>query len=166
MTTGLGVVLYGTLRDDLARTLGGTCLALIALTVIALILIRSWIVDTSQERRILGASQREAQRQRDMYFAAQAALEVEQGRLNQDRAAERRADIIRLQAERKAMEQEFEDRRATVIAETMEATILMMRSGDLDPAPSTTGRLIPFPHQQAQPHPERARSREKGVVGP
>lgn len=164
MAGGLTVVVYGTLRDDLARALGGTCLTLAALTAIALILIRRWIVDTSDERRILAAAQREAERERARYFAAQAALENEQGRLARDRAAERYADAAKLKAERDAMAADFEDRRGTLIAETMEATIRMIRGNKLNPPKPIEGNLIPFPHQQAARAPER--SREHGVVGP
>jgi hypothetical protein len=161
---GLSAVLYGTLRNDIARAVGGTCVTLTALTVVALVLIRQWIRDTADDRRLLAAAQREAQAERSRYFAAQAALEVEQGRLARDRSAEQRADAARLKAEREVMASEFEERRAALIAETMEATVLMMRGGELNPPPS--GNLIPFPHQQAERQPERARSREHGVVGP
>lgn len=163
---GLSAVLYGTLRDDIARAVGGTCVTLTALTIIALVLIRRWIGDTADERRLLGAAQREAQAERFRYFAAQAVLEIEQGRLTRDRAAERRADAVRLKGEREALAGEFEERRAALIAETMEATVLMMRNGELAPKPTASGNLIPFPHQQAERQPERTRSREHGVVGP
>lgn len=164
MAAGLAVILYGTLRDDLARALGGTCLTLTALTVLALALIRRWVVDTRDERRILAAAQREAVAERSRYFAAQAALEIEQGRLNRDMAAERAGLAARLKAERDAIAADFEERRATLIAETMEATLLMVRNDKLAPQPSA--KLIRFPHQQAEQQPERERSREHGVVGP
>ena len=166
LVAGLAVVLYGTLRDDLARALGGTCVTLTALTVIALVLIRRWIVDTSEERRILAAAQREAERERSRYFAAQAALENEQGRLTRDRATERLADAARLKVERDAIAADFENRRGALIAETMEATMRMVRGGKLAPDAPASGTLIPFPHQQAHRQAERERSREHGVVGP
>lgn len=165
-TGGLVVVLYGTLDDNLARTLAGTCLTLVALTVLALVLIRQWIVDTRDERRILAAAQRQAEGERTRYIASQAALENEQGRLNRDMAAERYALTARLNAEREKLAAEFEERRAALIAETMEVTVRMMRDGKLAPAPSTTGNLIPFPHQHPQPETTRARSREHGVGAP
>jgi hypothetical protein len=162
---GLSIVLYGTLRDDIARTLGGTCVTLTALTAVALILIRHWIVDTSEERRVLGAAQRAAQAERARYFAAQAALENEQGRLNRDMAAERAALTTRLKAEREAMAAEFDERKSSLIAETMEATVLMFRDGKLAPDNPVQSKVIQLRDHQ-QRHPERERSRERGVVGP
>lgn len=165
---GLTVVLYGTLRQDLARAIGGTCVTLIALTVIALVVIHRWIVDTREERRLLAASQREAQAEKSQYFAAQAALEVERGRLIQGRAAERRADAARLQAERKALADEFEECRASLIAEAMETTVQMMRRKP--PAEEPENKVIQFPkdlpHQHPQQQGERERSRERGEVAP
>jgi len=166
MAGGLLVVLHGTLRSNLAHTVGGTCLTLVALTGIALILIRRWIVDTSEERRILAASQREAQNQKTTYIAAQATLEVEQGRLTRDRALQVRADAARLTAEREAMVAEFEEKRAALVSETMEATVRMIRGGKLTPPAAAESKVIQFPHQHPQHQPERARSREHGVVGP
>lgn len=163
---GLAVVLYGTLRDDLARAVGGTAVSLTALTVLALVLLRRWIVDTSNERRLLAATQREFVAERSRYFAAQAALEVEQGRLNRDMAAERAALDARLKAEREAMAVEFEEQRATLISETMEATVLMIHDGRLAPDAQTQSKVIQLRAHQAQRHPERERSREHGVVGP
>lgn len=163
---GLAVVLYGTLRDDLARAVGGTAVAFTALTVLALILLHRWIADTSDERRILAATQRESVAERSRYFAAQAALENEQGRLNRDMAAERAALAARLQAEREALAAEFEEQRATLIAETMEATVLMIRDGKLAPDTQTQSKVIQIRERQAQRQLERERSREHGVVGP
>lgn len=164
MAGGLAAVLYGTLRADLARALGGTCVTLTALTVIALILIRRWIVDTSHERQCLAASQREAQNQKSAYIAAQAALEVEQGRLTRDRAVQLRADAARLKAERAIMEEEFEEARSALIQDTMEVTAQLLRGGKLTPGSPTKSTVIQFPRQH--PQTELTRSREHGVVGP
>lgn len=166
VATGLAAILYGLIYDDLPRSIGGLGLTLIGLTVIALIVIRRWVTNTEQERRLLAASQREAQAERARYFAAQAALENEQGRLNRDMAAERLALSARLKTERDAMTRDFEEQRATVIAETMEATFLMFHGGKFAPTQTATGNLIEFPRQHPERQPERARSREHGVVGP
>ncbi|MGA6223531.1 hypothetical protein ACPESV_24740 [Streptomyces umbrinus] len=166
LTGGLAVALYGTLANDLARTLGGTCLTLTALTAIALILIRRWIVDTKDERRILAAAQRQAEGERSRYVAARAALENEQGRLNRDMAAEKQGLAARLHHEREALRGEFEERRAGLIAETMEATVMMVRGGKFDVEKKPSGNLIPFPQQHQSAELQRERSREHGVVGP
>lgn len=164
VASGLAVVLYGIIRSDTARAMGGTCLTLTALTAIALIVIRKWVVDTRDERRVLAAAQREALAERSRYFAAQAALENEQGRLNRDMAAERASLTSRLMAEREAMAGEFEERRASLIAETMEATALMIWEGKFAPPTPVQNKVIQL--RQRQPQPERDRSREHGVVGP
>lgn len=164
---GLALVAWGILRNHLPAALGGTCVTLTAMTALALTLIRSWIVDTSEARRALAAAQREAQARKDTYLAAQAALENEQARLNRDMAAERRRIAATLITERTAMEAAFEERRATLIAETTEAAFLMFHNGKFAPdTDATSGRLIQFPRkdQEAVPHAER--SREHGNVGP
>lgn len=166
MVGGLSVVLYGTFRPNLAHTLGGTCVTLTAITTLALILIRHWIVDTSEERRTLSAAQREAQAEQSRYVALQAALENEHGRLNRDLAAERAGLTVRLKAEREAMAAEFEEQRASVIAETMEETILMIRDKKLAPPTAVQSKVIQLREHQQQRHLERERSREHGVVGP
>jgi hypothetical protein len=164
VAAGLAVVLYGIAYRDTARAMGGTCLTLTALTALALVIIRRWIVDTSDERHILQAAQREAQNERTRYIAAQAALENEQGRLTRDMAAERQRLAGRLKVERDALADEFEERRAALIAETMEATIAMIQDGKREPADPVQNKVIQLRQRPAQP--ERERSREHGVVGP
>lgn len=159
---GLAVTLHGAIRNQPANSLSGICITMVALTGLILIALRKWTTDTRDDRRILAAGQREAQTRKDVYLAAQAALENEQSRLNRDMAAERAALAARLMAEREQLRAEFEEQRATLIAETMEVAFLMMRNGDLDPKASAQSNLIPFPHQQ----PQRERSREHGVVRP
>lgn len=159
---GLATVIHGIIRNNPAHSAGGGFVALAGLTVIALVVLHQWITDTRDERRALAAAQREAQGRKDTYLAAKAALENEQGRLNRDMAAERANLDARLKAEREAVAADFEERRAALIAETMEATLLMVHNGSLAPQPSA--KLIQFPHQQTERQPER--SREHGVVGP
>ncbi|WP_159056578.1 hypothetical protein [Streptomyces yokosukanensis] len=137
-----------------------------ALTLLALTLIRYWIVNTREERRILAAAQREAQAERTRYIAAQAALECEQGRLNRDMTMARQSMAGDLLAEREAMRDHFEEKRAELISETMEATFRMFRDGKFAPDTSpVTGQLIRFPRQE-QAAVQHGRSREHGIVGP
>jgi hypothetical protein len=159
---GLSLTLYGALRNNFAHSLGGTCLTITALTVIALVIIRRWIVDTSNERHRLAENERRAQDEYASYIALKAALENEQGRLRQDISAEHAAINERLKAERAKMEADFEERRATLISETMTTTFLMIRGNKFAPDVASAGKLIPFPQQE----PERQRAREHGVVGP
>lgn len=164
---GLAITSRGILRDNLPSTVGGSCLIFSTVVVGALLLIRKWVSDTTLIRTALTATQREAERERSRYVAAQAALENEQGRLNQDMAEERRRIAASLIAEREAMRTEFEERRATLISETMEATFLMIQNGKFASDTTASGRLIQFPKQsQPQPATDRMRSREHGVVGP
>lgn len=163
MAGGLSVIVYGIIRNDPARSLGGACLAITALTLISLTVLRRWIVDTSDERRILDAARRHAEAERSRYFAAQAALENEQGRLNRDMAAERLSLAVRLQVERETMAADFEEKRATLISETMEATVRMVHGGKLAPKRLPSCNLIQFPEQQSR---ERERSRGHNEVAP
>ena len=171
MLAGLPVLLYGIWRDDAARSIGGACLVICGLILVSLVLVRRWVVDTSDERRILAAAQRQAIDERTRYIASQAALENEQARLNRDMAAERHRIAAQLIAEREAMLAEFEERRAALVAETMEATVMMFRGGKFAPEElPQRGNLIKFPRDLPQqtpaPEPQRERSREHGVVGP
>lgn len=164
LTTGLTAILYGVARGDLTRSLGGACLAMTALTALTLIAIRRWVTDTSQERKTLAAATREAHAERNRYFAAQAALENEQGRLNQDMATARARIAASLITEREAMRREFDEERAKLVCEAMETAVRMMRAKK----PAARGDVIPFPAQQqdCSPVPERERSRGHNVAGP
>lgn len=170
LLVGLSVLVYGIIRNDLARSFGGACLTVPALTVLALLVIRRWVVDASSERLALAEAQREAEAEQSRYLAARAALENEQGRLTRDMTAERIALAARLKAERDQLQTEFDARRGELMAEAMEVTMRMVRGGKLAPAQPPSDNLIRFPGQfpvqQDAPQPERARSREHGVGGP
>ena len=163
---GFALLLHGIAFEDLPRAVGGLGINLVGDTAIVLFMIRAWVTDTNAQRRELMEAQHLALAQRDRYFAAQGALECEQSRITRDAAAERAANAARLQAEREALHVEFEERRAALIAETMEATILMLRGDKLTAGEKPAGNLIPFPVPHSQGQPEQARSREHGVVGP
>lgn len=167
MLGGLPALLYGILHSDTARSIGGACLVMTALVLSALVAIRRWIVDTSEERRALADAQHQASEAQHRYIASQAALENEQARLNRDMAVERHRIAAQLIAEREAMRDEFEERKAALVAETMETTFLMIKGGKFAPEPPT-GNLIQFPEQlpTQAPTPSRERSRGHGVVGP
>ncbi|MFF7142341.1 hypothetical protein ACFZB5_13970 [Streptomyces nodosus] len=168
MAVGITAILYGAIRNDLARSVGGACLAIAALTLIALISIQKWITDTSEERRILAAATRQAQDERTRYIAAQAALENERGRLHRDLAAARARIAPTLAAERTKLAAEFEEDRARLISESFETGVLMERAGMLKPgAPAAReSNLIQFPGQEHARLPERERSRGRGGVVP
>lgn len=162
--TGLALTGLGVLYDNVPCTVGGSTLILTGVSVIALILIRTWISDTSDARSALAAAQRDTERERSRYFAAQAALENEQGRLRQELNNERRRIASQLVQEREAMNAAFEEKKAALVSETMEVTVRMFRNGDFAPDTLTTGQLIQFPKQE---HPIRTtrRSRSRGHEG-
>lgn len=162
LLTGAAATLHAVARADPAQALGGLGLTMVALTLIALLFIHHWFTNTSQERRDLAERTRAAEDERNRYVSLKAALENEQGRLARDMAAERASLAVRLATEREALHSEFEERRASLIAETMEATVLMFHNGKFAPQPSVKGNLIQFPQQQ----PERERQRGHNVVGP
>ena len=167
---GFAVTLHGAYRNQPAHSLAGVCITMIALTALILIAIHKWTTDTSTERAVLAATQREAQSRKDQYLAAQAALEIEQGRLARDAAVARRRMAAELIKEREAIRAEFEEKRADLICEPTEATVLMFLDGKLAPdRANAAGRLIRFPDQSQSARAterERGRSREHGVVGP
>ncbi|MFF9205097.1 hypothetical protein ACF1AE_25415 [Streptomyces sp. NPDC014986] len=164
---GLSVLLYGIAYSDAARAIGGGCLTIVAFMAASMILLHRWIVDTHDERQALAAAQRATAAERSRYFAAQAALENEQARLNRDMAEERRRIAAQQIAEREAIRQEFEEQKAILISETMEATVMMFRAGKFAPeAAPLQGNLIQFPKELPKQTLQRERSREHGVVGP
>lgn len=159
MTVGIGIILYGIVRNDLARSLGGACLTMTALTLLALIAIRRWTTDTQVERRQLADSTRAAEVEHTRYIAAQAALELERGRVLRDARTERDRMEVQIKAAHAAMRERFEQDRAKLICDTMETTVQLFRTGAFDPLPAehARGQVIDFPHQAA---PEGQRVRE------
>lgn len=162
LLAGAAVTVHAVARSNPAQALGGLGLAMVALTLIALFFIHRWFTNTSQERRALADATRAADEEQNRYVSLEAALENERERLTQAMAAERAAAAASLAAEREALRSEFEENRASLIAQTMEATVRMYRNGKFAPQQSTRGTLIPFPQQ----NPERERARGHNVVGP
>jgi hypothetical protein len=172
LISGFAVIIHSTPDDNIAGSIGGACLVMTGLTIIALVLVRHWVINTTEERRILGACQREAQSERARYIAAQAALEGEMGRLTRDMAAERAAIRATLIEERRQMRAQFEEERSQLAADAFRTGVEMERRGDLKKkTPAQAANLIPFPKQERQrgENPQdhqHERSREHGVVGP
>ena len=148
MTLGIATAVYGVIVGDLARSLGGACLAMPALTLLALIAIRRWITDTTRERVALADSQKAADDERLRHVAAQAAHMVEQQRFQRDVAAERQQIAARLEVERAAMDAKFEMQRSAIMVEALEATALMLRDGKFVREPQVHGKVMQFPKQQ------------------
>lgn len=164
MAVGLTVILYGVGQNDLTWVLGGACLAVPALVLVALVAIKSWITDTREERRLLTEAIREMQGERTRYIALRAALENEQSRLHRDLAHERARSAAKLFAEREAVAAEFEEKRNRLISEAMTEAWMMFLSGK---QPQTAeNKVIQFPTQQPAPQRAAERCREHGVVGP
>lgn len=164
MVGGVALALNGIVHNQVPRSLGGVGSIMIALTAIVLLVIHKWVTDTRAERTLLAAAQRETQAERARYIAAQAALENERTRMRRDLDAEEVALQERARVEREALDAEFEDRQATLICETMEATVRMFHNGEFAPDTSRGATLIQFPRQLQDQ--QQSRSREHGVVGP
>lgn len=163
MFGGMALALNGIATSQVPRSLGGVGAIMIGLTMVVLLVIHKWVTDTRAERSRLAAAQREAQEERSLCIAAQSALESERTRMRRDLDAEQVALLERARVEREALDDEFEERRAALICETMETTFLMVHNNKFAPDVPRRGTLIQFP-QQEQPH--QSRSREHGVVGP
>lgn len=166
LIAGFAVIIRNTAHDNVAGAIGGACLVMVGLSAVILVMVRHWVMNTGEERRILAAAQREAQAERSRYFAAQAALENEQGRLNRDMAAERARMTATLTAERAKMRAEFEEERTQLVTDAFRTGVEMERAGDLKPQTPVRGNLIPFPEKQPGRVPQQERSREHGSVGP
>nr|WSS66787.1 hypothetical protein OG284_36815 [Streptomyces sp. NBC_01177] len=164
-SAGLSTVVFGIITENLERTVGGAIFTMTALTLIALVLIRRWITRADTERSRLGDAVRDADTERMRYLAAQAALEVERGRLRRDIAGEHKRLTATLEAERTAMRAHFEEQRAHVICETIEATVGLVRDGLLNPTTHQYGQIIGFPspaHHRAAEEPARGRGATRG----
>jgi hypothetical protein len=163
---GLTVVTLGIIESNPARSAGGACLTITGLTFFALAVLRRWITDTARERERHLDAARALQDEQTKYIAAQAALELERERVRRDAAAEHQQNIARLQAEREALEDQFEDKRAQLICETFETAVRMERAGLLDDEPQQheTARVIglfPQAARERAAEPEQARARDR-----
>ncbi|NDZ63620.1 hypothetical protein [Streptomyces cyaneofuscatus] len=148
-SAGLAIVLYGIITENLERTVGGAIFTMTALTLIALVLIRRWVTNTTAERQRLSDATRERDTEHMRYLAAQAALEVERGRLRRDAIVEREQLAARLAAEQASMRAQFEEERNQLTIRTFKATAQMIHDGLLDPGnPGSLARLIEFPTRQ------------------
>lgn len=165
LTGGVTATLYGVITNEPARSLGGVCLTMTALTAIGLGAVKRWVTDTREEQHRLAQATHEAQDERATYFASRAALENELQRHMRDAAADRARAEAALIAEREAMEAEFAEKRTSLICQAIETYAQMERSGDLDRQPPRS-RVIQFPTQQPVQAPERERPRGHNVAGP
>ncbi|MFD3517765.1 hypothetical protein [Streptomyces sp. NPDC058657] len=134
---GVAVILYGIARDELSRSLGGACLTMTALTLIALIAIRRWTTNTDAERASLAAATREADTERMRSVANQASLEAERQRLLRDAASERARLAAAMDVERAAMRAQFEEEKNRLVCETFEAAYNLFKEsgGEFAPCP-------------------------------
>ncbi|MFE2967488.1 hypothetical protein ACFXKC_28220 [Streptomyces sp. NPDC059340] len=167
LAMGLTMSVEGLFRSDVSRSLGGISLTVTALTLIGLTFIRSWIVDTRDERRDLAHAQQRAEAERRTYVSAKAALESETGRLNHEVNVERAHVASTLISERQRMRAEFEEERLQITTEAFRTGVEMERSGAFRrDEPAMPANLIQFPKQEPSRSEQHARSREHGVVGP
>ncbi|MER5675823.1 hypothetical protein ABT081_02650 [Streptomyces sp. NPDC002238] len=164
-SAGLSTVVYGIIIENLERTVGGAIFTMTALTLIALVLIRRWITSAATDRQRHDDAVRAADTERMRYVAAQAALEVERGRLRKDVASEHKRLTATHDAERAAMHARFEEERNALICETIETTVGLVRDGLLNPTTHQYGQIIGFPspaHQRAAEEPARGRGATRG----
>lgn len=159
----IGAVLLtiGVIEDSLPETITGFTLTICASLATCLHIVHRWIVDTAHERDALHEATQRRDHERERYLAGQFTIEAELKRIRLDAvAAARRADEA-LQAERVALHAAFEEKRAGLISETLEAAVQMIDEGGLLDPPRSAARgrtVLPFPAQPAD-H-ERARGRD------
>ncbi|MFF6780593.1 hypothetical protein [Streptomyces sp. NPDC012510] len=158
---GVALALNGILHDQVSHSLGGVGAIMVALTAAVLLVIHRWVTDTRTERGLLAQAQHETQTEWARYIAAQASLEGERTRMRRDLDEERAALLEGIAQEREALSAEFEERSASLICETMEATVRMFHNGEFAPDTRRGATLIQFPNQQPEKQP-----RGHGVVGP
>ncbi|MBX7464873.1 hypothetical protein [Streptomyces sp. NPDC057910] len=139
LTAGLTIAVYGTLNDDLPRTVAGTCLLTIALLFSALLAIRRWIIDAQSERDALARAARDHNDEKLRYLAAQATIEMERQRIERDAAMERERGIVHIKAVKAAMEEQFEEQKAQLICQSLETAYDLYVRGLANDQPETAG---------------------------
>ncbi|MER5482989.1 hypothetical protein ABT024_07195 [Streptomyces sp. NPDC002812] len=166
LAAGATVLAYGLYIDDLTPAVGGVGVTITSSVLLALVKIRVWTTDTRAERTRLAEATQQAEDERTRYIALAAASDAESTRIRRDAAAERQENLVRLRAERAAMEEDFAGREATRQCEALDAAFHMIRRGVLNaPAqPETHARVIELPglarQRQARPAAAPARDRE------
>ncbi|MER5559638.1 hypothetical protein ABT071_13635 [Streptomyces sp. NPDC002506] len=161
LVTGLGIAVYGTLNDDLPRTLAGSCLLMIALLLSALLSIRKWIIEAQSERDALARARRDADDERLRYLAAQAAVEMERQRIERDAAMEREQGIVHIKAVKAAMEEQFEEQKAQLICQSLETAydlyVRGLANSHQEPAGHAKVIAMPAPTRQREGQPDQVR---------
>ncbi|MFE2747372.1 hypothetical protein ACFXKX_24090 [Streptomyces scopuliridis] len=159
---GAALLTFGVMAESLSRTIAGVAITISAALASSLRVVHRWITDTADERRALLDAQLRADDERAKLVAAQYALEAERKRIRIDAiAAGRRADEA-LQLQTAMLVQRFEEDRAGLAAESLEAALRMIVEGKLlEPGrPAARGRaVIPFPLQ----NPEHERTRDRDI---
>jgi hypothetical protein len=168
LITGLGIAGYGTLTDDLARTVAGSCLLTIALLLAALLSIRGWIIDTQSEREALARAISNADDERVRYVAGLAALEMERQRVLRDGAIEREQNLAHLKAARAALREQFEEERTRLICESLETAVKLIAGGLLEDRPEPAGhaKIISMPAPTRQREAQQDDVRDGGAGRP
>jgi hypothetical protein len=135
LTAGFSIIVTGIVQDDPAKAVCGACVAITALTCVALIIVRRWITDTTAERV--------------RYVANLSALDAERTRVRRDAAAAASRQRAQLNAERERMLDEFERERERITCEAFQTGVLMERSGILtEPEPAPVAHLYPLPQRE------------------
>lgn len=157
LAAGTTFLAYSLVQGHTAHALAGVCLTTTSLTLLALVTIRRWIVTTAQERKRLADAIREVEAEKAKYITSQAALEMERQRIVRDADAERAALSAQAIAERQALHDEFDEKRAELVCKTLEASAKLLRRLDAEPLEAHEHAAVTplFPDQQ----PERARER-------
>lgn len=159
LAAGFGIIGTGIIQSDPVKSVSGVCLAITALTCVALIIIRRWITDTSAERARLADATREAREERLRYVASLAAVDAERTRVRRDAATSTSRQRAQLDADRQRLEAAFERDRERITTEAFQTGALMERAGLLrEPTPAPVTRLFPLA--------QRERSADTGISHP
>ncbi|MFF4369686.1 hypothetical protein [Streptomyces sp. NPDC001594] len=153
----MGVVVYGIVANDLARSLGGGITAFTAALLLSLAKMRSWTTDAKAERARLAKALQAADDERTRYVAAQGAQMQEESRRIRDLEAERIALRAQADVERARLLQELEDERAQIQIDAYLTGVDHGRRGILNASPARPGRVVQFPtpgiRERATGHP-------------
>jgi hypothetical protein len=162
LLAGATFIALGLAGDATPETLAGVVLCISAQMLASMRLIYRWVTDTSVVRASLLLSKQRHDEEAAKYSAGLLAIAAEQDRTRREAIAGARRRDETLKIEREALQAEFEEKRATLVCQAIEAGVRLAQSGKLDEAPARERVVVPFPMQPVDY--ERARDRGRDVI--
>lgn len=149
--SGILTTLAATWADHPAQAAGGSAVTVTALTMFALPCIRRWILEAGDLRDVALGQIGEAQKETARALAAQAAVEVERGRMRRDAAYDAQRSAAAIATEKRRLQEQFDADRTEIMCNAYEAGVRHALAGVLEAPERPGGRsVVPFPSPAAR----------------